>query len=457
MSHNKEDTYFTEADRIGTRKSFEEQLKARFDSQNSQPKPKAFAALESLQDIADREEQREEDGFPRRVKFKRKLVGPGQVVVIPVVNEDQLTHGNHEPKYIVEMAKKIRVSAFDGADDDDDITVIPGSGDGDVGDVVGETPLPLGGIGSGEGEDGEPGDPSEPGDPGEDPADHQLEEEAYELGKKLAEEFELPNLTDKRKRFPTDEFTYDLTDINRGSGQFLDTKRTLREIVETNLVLGTVTEDDLDPSKMIVDPKDKMFRVLSRERIWKSQAVVCFLRDYSGSMWGDPTEALVAQHLMIYSWLLVEYDKRVIPRFFVHDTHCQEVTAREYFGLNAGGGTLILSGYQKINRVVEEESLESEYDIFVFQGSDGDDWASRSRETLAELENILGYVSRMGVTLFKRRFFREQEMDTTFEQYIHESGFLESRRDAFRMHVMGSSDITEEDNIEAIKALIATD
>ena len=105
---------------------------------------------------------------------------------------------------------------------------------------------------------------------------------------------------------------------------------------------------------------------------------------------------------------------------------------------------------------MESEGLASEYDVFLFQGSDGDDFDGRGTLAIPEMEKILGYVSRMGVTLFQHPYYQAQGEKTTFEQYVEAAGFLE-RRDVFRMHVMSSQDVTEEMNLEALKALIAQD
>ncbi len=236
----------------------------------------------------------------------------------------------------------------------------------------------------------------------------------------------------------------------------MDEDRTLERILETNLILGRINLDDLDTTKMIVGPEDEVYRVLSRERVWKSQAVVFFVRDYSGSMWGEPTKSLISQHLLIYSWLLVQYEKLVIPRFLVHDTECREVTAREYFTLQAVGGTFIASAYKKINEIVESEGLERDYNIYVFQGTDGEDFDRDGQYALPELQKILNYANRVGVTVFKHPYYLDQNRKTSFEEYIEKSGILQ-RKDVFRMRVMPSFDITEEQNIEALKALIAQD
>lgn len=389
------------------------------------------AKLESLDELLKKDEQREKDGFQKKIKIRQILAGPGKVVMVPYVEEEKLIHGEFEP-----------------TKDSEENT--PGQGDGEVGDAIYERPLWGQGEDDGDGDDGE--DDGHGAGEGEGDGEHGLEAEAYKLGKELAKKFQLPNLKDKGKKVPTDEYVYDLTDRHRGSGQLLDKKETLKSIVKTNAVLGRLDKDHIDTAKLIVGPHDKVYRVLSKERIWKSQAVVFFLRDYSGSMWGEPTKAVVNQHLMIYAWLMDQYENLVIPRFIVHDHNAREVSLIRYFRAIATGGTIIASGYKKINEIVEKEGLARDYNIYVFQGTDGDDWDD-GRLAVPEMEKILGYANRMGVCVLKHPYYRD---DVMFERYVKAAN-LTSKKDLFRMHVMSSFGVTEEKNVEAVKALTAQD
>lgn len=391
---------------------------------------RSIMSLDSFDELLERDKQREEDGFKKKIRIRRILIDRGKVIVIPYVEEEKLIHGDFEPT---------REHGEDEA----------GQGEGKVGDVIIE--IPLRGDEDGEGdEDAEEGEDSIAGE-GE--GQHGIETGAYQLGKELSEKLQLPNLREKSKKVPTNEYVYDLTDRHRKSGQLLDIKETLKSIIKGNLALGRFDIKHIDPTKLVVAPQFKIFRILSRERAWKSQAVVFFLRDYSGSMEGDPTQAVVNQHLMIFSWLLFEHEHLVIPRFIVHDTVAKEVSVRSYFTENAGGGTLIPSGYHKINEIVESEELAKDYNVYVFQGTDGDD-SDDGEKAIPEIEKILTYVNRMGVSVLKRPYLRDK--DSVFEKYIKASGFLEIK-DLFRMHVMSSQDVTDEDNEEAIKVLVAQD
>lgn len=414
-------------------------------------------ALESIEDLVQRDKDREKDGFSRKIRWRRVLQDQNRVLRIPYVIEEKLVHGAFEPANVVNIESSLYIPASHyPAINQPDIGEAPGHGDGKVGDVIREIPI----RDVGDGDDGDDGD-GDGNDPdhgaGDDDTEH-FEEEAYETGKRITEQLKLPNLKDRPKKVPTDEYTYDLTDRHRGSGQILDKRATLRRIVKTNLILGRINRDDLDTTKMIVSPNDLVYRVLSKEIIWLAQAMVFFVRDCSGSMWGEPTKALLSQHLMIYAWLMYWYEKRVIPRFFVHDHAAHEVTARQYFTFNSWGGTYIPDAYKKINKAVEGEDLQRKYNIYVFQGTDGDD-GDDGTEAIPEIKKILSYASRMGVTLFKNRYYIDQNINTIFEQYV-ERGEILKRRDVFRMHVMPHEywrRISDETNIEALKALIAQD
>ena len=437
----------TELDRLGIQLAARERVERRFGIRREQIIPGRITSLEPLEDLLRRDQQREKDGFPKKIRFRRILGASGKVIVVPNVEEEKLVHGEFQPK---NMVTKLAQSLDEP---EPDIGEITGHGEGEVGDIIDEAPLGRGaGEDDGDGNDGR-GDKPGPG-AGDTPGEHGFEEEAYEIGKKLTERLQLPNLREKRKKVPSEEYIYDLTDRHEGSGQVLDEEETLSRILETNFILGRVDKHNLDTQKMLVGPEDEVYRVLSRERVWKSQAMVFFLRDYSGSMLGDPTRSLVDQHMMIYAWLLVQYEKRVIPRFIVHDTHAREVAARQYFRFISGGGTLISSGYQKVNEIVEGEGLENDYNIYVFQGTDGDDSEYGGERALAEIKKILRYTNRMGVTLFKHPYFQDRK--TTFEEYMEKEN-IPSRRDVFRLHIMSGHNVTEEQNIEAFKALIAQD
>ncbi len=424
--------FVTKSDIIGMRRLAEDELAKRNGIYVPAYSPSPLVSLESFEDLLKKDEQREKDGFPKKIKIGRILAGPGKVIAVPYVEEEKLIHGEFEPK---EPSDDGNGEEGEGGGEGESVA---GSGEGEVGDVIAEKSP----EGEGEGDDSQAGD---------EPGEHGIEAEAYKIGKELSEKFQLPNLKDRGKKVPTDQYIYDLTDRHRGSGQLLDKKETLKSIVKTNIALGRLDMDHIDTTKLVVGPNDKVYRVLSREKVWKSQAVVFFLRDYSGSMYGEPTKAVVTQHLMIYAWLLVQYEKLVIPRFIVHDTEAKEITVNKYYRASVNGGTFIYSAFKLVNEIVQNEGLDRDYNIYVFYGSDGEDFDD-GRQTIPEIKKILGYTNRMGVCVVK---YGDRESE--FEKYVKKGNVLDNR-ELFRMHAMDiSGGVTDEKNIEAIKALITQD
>ena len=330
-------------------------------------------SIRSIDELLERDKQREKDGFPRKINVGR-LIKPGKsgkdkVVIVPSTVEEKFLH---DPSF--------RTDEEQGSG---------GSGDGEEGEVIGEQPVRApdqqGGSGPGEGEGGQ----------------HEMESNAYDLGKILTEKFELPNLKDKGKKKSLTRYTYDLTDKHRGFGQLLDKKATLRKITETNIHLGNIPDvENIDPSRFLVSPQDLIYRILSREKDYESQAMVFFLRDYSGSMAGKSTTLVVTQHVLIYSWLLYQYAMQVDTRFILHDTEASEVPDfYKYYNSKVAGGTQVSAAYRLVNEIVEKENLAQDYNIYIFHGTDGDDWDTDGKESIPELKKMLTYANRVGISI----------------------------------------------------------
>ncbi len=387
----------------------------------------------TLDELLERDRKREEDGFKRKIRIGR-IVKPGtgakeKIIIVPTTTEEKFYHD------------EINLSQ-----DPDEGDATGGTGSGEEGDIIGEQPVrPEEGEGEGEGDGEGPGE----GEGG----NHELEANAYELGKVLSQDFQLPNLRDKGKKRALARYVYDLTDKKRGVGQILDKKATLKQIVQTNITLGNLPDpSDIDTSGFIISPRDLIYRILSREKDFESQAIVFFLRDYSGSMGGKVTQAVVSQHVMLYSWLLYQYEKQVETRFILHDTEAKEVADfYKYYSYKVAGGTKVFTAFKLVNEIVERENLAKDYNIYVFHGTDGDDWDKEGKQTLKEIEKMLGYISRLGVSIVEHSYVGSKQ--TEVEKYLKSSGLLEKHNSFIKLDVM---DENADDSriIQGIKNLI---
>ncbi len=388
------------------------------------PNPDPTLRIQTLDELLDRDEQRQKDGFPKKVILGRIASPRGKKsVIVPTVTEEKFYHDSR-PKV-----------PGQGGDEG-------GSGEGEEGEIIGEAPLKQEGEGQGSGQGGE----------GEGESHDLDDSRAFDIGKALTEKFHLPNIQQKGKKSALFRYTYELTDVNRKFGQILEKKKSLKNIIRTNWILGTFDPDDISFDRLVISPDDLLFRIVSREKEYESQALVFFIRDYSGSMYGETTEVVLSQHVLIYSWLLYQYQERVEKRFVLHDTEAKEVeNFVKYYRLNNGGGTNIASAYKLINKIVEDGNLARDYNIYVFQGTDGDDFDSDGKEALPELEKMLGYVNRMGITIVRNRGGDSQSY---VEKYIGNSKLLETRPDLLRLTVLDETRKNQDDLINSIKALV---
>jgi len=390
------------------------------------PAPDAKLMMRSLEDLLEKDRKREADGFTRRIRLG-KLVKPGKgkkskVVIVPSTTEPKFYH--------------------DDSVTDEEST--GGSGEGEEGEVIGKQKAqPQQGEGEGQGA-GQGGGES-----------HETGSDVYDLGKILTEKFQLPNIKPKGAKRSLTKITYDLTDRNRGFGQLLEKKATIKRIVETNIQLGNITPGEpVDTSKLIISPDDLVYRIMSAEKDFENQAVVFFVRDYSGSMQGKPTEAIATQHLFIYSWLMYQYSNNVISRFIVHDTEAKEVeNFQQYYQLQVAGGTRVAPAFGLVNKIIATENLAREYNIYVFYGTDGDDWDSDGKELNEELGKLIPVVSRIGFTVSKNAWTGDNE--TTVEKNISQSGIKDRHHKEFRIDGFNADAVDEARIIESIKKLVS--
>ncbi|WP_028583447.1 DUF444 family protein [Desulfogranum mediterraneum] len=399
----------------------------------NEPMVPSFASLHSLDYLLERDALREKDGFPRKIRLgkivKPSRDGSDKIVIVPTTVEEKFLHD------------RVRTPGQEDGEGEGGEQGEGGAGDGEEGEVIGEQPVREeqgSGSGPGQGEG----------------ASHEVDSNAYDLGRILTEQFKLPNLKDKGKKRSLTKYVYDLTDKNRGFGQFLDKKSTLRRIVQSNVALGRIQVDrTIDPAELLISPRDRVYRILSREKDFESQAVIFFVRDYSGSMGGLPTELVVNQHILLYSWLTYQYENQIETRFILHDTEAREVdNFYTYYNLRVAGGTQVAAAYAMVNEIVEQEELARDYNIYIFHGTDGDDWDTRGEKTLPELEKMLKYASRVGITIAENTLIATGKSEV--ERYLRRSGLLEEKKDLLRLDVLGQES-NEARLIEGIRELIS--
>ena len=148
----------------------------------------------------------------------------------------------------------------------------------------------------------------------------------------------------------------------------------------------TIASGTYDPRRPIVVPikEDKRYRTFEYETQPRSAAVVVYMMDVSGSMGREQKEIVRSEAFWIDTWLRHNYDD-VETRFIIHDATAREVDRDTFFRTRESGGTLISSAYKLCLEILEREYPPSEWNIYPFHFSDGDNWSQSDTRTCIEM------------------------------------------------------------------------
>ena len=249
-------------------------------------------------------------------------------------------------------------------------------GDGEAGDVLGQ------------GEE-QPGS----GQAGDKPGEHVLEVEVTleELAAILGEELKLPRIQPKGKHkivAQKDRFT----GIRKtGPESLRHFRRTFKQALKRQLSMGTY-----DPKNPLIVPivDDKRYRSWKSYPLPQSNALIIYMMDVSGSMGDEQKEIVRIESFWIDTWLRSQY-RGIESRYIIHDATAKEVDRETFFKTRESGGTMISSAYRLCAKMIEEEYPASEWNIYPFHFSDGDNWSVDDTATCVEVLNqkILPFVN----------------------------------------------------------------
>ena len=139
-------------------------------------------------------------------------------------------------------------------------------------------------------------------------------------------------------------------------------------------------------------------------------------------------------------------------RFILHDTEASEVEDfYKYYNSKVAGGTQVSAAYRLVNEIVEKENLAQDYNIYIFHGTDGDDWDTDGKESIPELKKMLAYANRVGISIAEHSAAPTQNSEV--EKYLKKSNLLEDKPNLLRLDVM-QENADEPRLIEGIKHLI---
>ena len=252
-----------------------------------------------------------------------------------------------------------------------------------------------GGVGQGDGEEGQPigrgQDEGEgQGQAGDQPGSHirEVEISLDELAAMLGKVLELPNIEPKGKdtlKSRKDRYT---TIRQTGPNSLRHFRRTYKRAL-----LRQVASSDYNPERPVIIPtkEDERYRSWKTVQEPETNAAIIYMMDVSGSMTDDQKEIVRIESFWIDTWLKRQYDG-VQRRYIVHDAVAHEVDEDTFYRTRESGGTRISSAYQTAGHIIDRDFPPSEWNIYCFQFSDGDNWGDDNESCLNFLiENLLPY------------------------------------------------------------------
>ncbi|MBE8215380.1 MAG: YeaH/YhbH family protein [Endozoicomonadaceae bacterium] len=252
----------------------------------------------------------------------------------------------------------------------------------------------------------------------------------------LFDDLELPNLMKKENVKNHNDTTFHRSGfINAGTPNQLSVVRSLRHAYARRIALSSkdrrlmqeiknkllALDNQVDDVESLQNEKDilnKQWHVLKNKidrlpfldkfdlkymhtiRIpsLSSQAVMFCIMDVSGSMTNDIKDMAKRFFFLLYLFLQKKYESVDIV-FIRHHAEARECNEEEFFYSRETGGTVVSSALKLAHEIIEKRYKSNEWNIYLAQASDGDNWEADSprcseiiREKLIQHVQYYAYV-----------------------------------------------------------------
>lgn len=122
-----------------------------------------------------------------------------------------------------------------------------------------------------------------------------------------------------------------------------------------------------------IDPVDLRYSHIERVPRPITQATMFCLMDVSASMDENMKDLAKRFFILLHLFLKRQYE-RVEVVFIRHTQHAQEVDEDTFFHGRQSGGTIVSSAFEEMLRIVDDRYPVSDWNLYLAQASDGDDW-----------------------------------------------------------------------------------
>lgn len=150
-----------------------------------------------------------------------------------------------------------------------------------------------------------------------------------------------------------------------------------------------------------LDDFDLKYNLHVKQPLPSSKAVMFCIMDVSGSMDQATKEIAKRFFILLYLFLRRNYEKTELV-FIRHHTSAKEVDEEEFFYSRETGGTIVSSALKLTKEIIDERYPMADWNIYVAQASDGDNWNDDSplcKQILVDqLLPMMSYFSYIEIT-----------------------------------------------------------
>lgn len=293
-----------------------------------------------------------------------------------LVSGPDLISGPQQDKTVQVPVRMLEHARFRLLQGQDDAQSAAGQGDAQPGDVLRQAPrMPHD-------EDGQGG--------GQNEGEIQLlmELKVDDIMDWLWEEMHLPDIQPRRQAaIEEKEYVREGWD-KHGARARLDRRRTMKEAIKRRAI---------QPDGAPFCNEDLRFRQLVQRKKPATNAVILFALDVSASMTDAERKLAKTFFFFALQGIRRKYAK-VETRFIAHTTHAWEFSESEFFQVSGVGGTGASSAFQLALELLETDYDPSQYNIYLFYASDGENFtedrmpATEALRSLLKQVNYVGYV-----------------------------------------------------------------
>lgn len=140
-----------------------------------------------------------------------------------------------------------------------------------------------------------------------------------------------------------------------------------------------------------IDPFDVRYRNFVMQPQPVTQAVMICVMDVSGSMAEREKDIAKRFFMLLYIFLTRKYQNVDIV-YVRHHSSAEECNEEDFFYKRESGGTLVSSGLELANKIIRDRYPVNDWNIYVAQASDGDNYAGDNDDCRAELAKMLPIV-----------------------------------------------------------------